>query len=142
MSGSCGWFPMSPKEIRAWVEAHRHELPTTLAQLATFPIPFRKVIVNVASPDLRTALWREHLATFLGDSSALSPEQQAFVSETSEQIPTLLAAPAPNPTIMDWEARMAVPFSRHEASRMFGTVGPPEPPEGLSLPPDALPSRG
>jgi hypothetical protein len=141
MSGSCGWFPLRPKEIRAWVEAHRHELPTTLAQLAMVPIPFRMVIVKALSPDLRTALWREHLATFLGDGSALSPEQQAFVVETCEQIPNLLAAPAPNPTIIDWEARMARLFSRGEASRMFGTVGPPEPPEGLPLPPDALPNR-
>ena len=26
-----------------------------------------------------------------------------------------------------------------QASRMFGTLGPPEPPEGLPIPPDALP---
>jgi hypothetical protein len=116
-------------------------LPTTLAELAVFPTPFRKVIVNFVSPQARTALWREHLATFVGDRSDLSREQQPFVADASVQLPTLFVAPAPNPTILDWEARMSRLLSRAEASRIFGTVGPPEPPEGLPLPADAKPSR-
>ena len=40
MSGSCGWFPMRRDEIEAWVEAHKSELPRTLAELATFPFRF------------------------------------------------------------------------------------------------------
>jgi hypothetical protein len=130
---------MRHDEIKAWVEAHRDSLPTTLAELALFPIPFRKVIVNFVSPNARTALWREHLASFIGETSELSSEQQAFVAEASTNIPTLLAAPAPNPIMTDWEARMARLFSRTEAGRIFGMVGPPEPPGGLPLPGARLP---
>jgi hypothetical protein len=126
---------------RGAVDVKPHELPTTLAELAVFPTPFRKVIVNFVSPQARTALWREHLATFVGDRSDLSREQQPFVADASVQLPTLFVAPAPNPTIIDWEARMSRLLSRAEASRIFGTVGPPEPPEGLPLPADAKPSR-
>lgn len=82
--------------IRAWVESHRHELPTTPAGLSAFPIPFRTVIVNFVSPELRTALWLEHLATNVGEASTLSPEQQEFVTATAAKLPTLMSAPAPS----------------------------------------------
>jgi hypothetical protein len=140
MSGSCGRFPMRREEIRDWVVAHRDELPTTLAGLAAYPIEFRKVILNFVSPDQRLAFWREHLATFVGDNSVLSADQRTFVAESVAQLPELFSAPAPNPTILGWEAKMARLFSRQEAARIFGTVGPPEPPDGLPLPPGAQPS--
>ena len=41
---------MKHEDIVAWVEAHRDTLPTTLAELSAFPVPFRKVIVNSVSP--------------------------------------------------------------------------------------------
>ena len=140
MSGSCGWFPMKADEIRAWVEAHQDALPSTLAELSQLPIPFRKVIVAFISPERRVAFWREHMTTFVGPDSKLTAEQQAFVQESSHNLPSLLAAPAPNPVIVAWEARMVGLFSRLEAGPIFGMVGPPEPPEGLPLPADARPA--
>ena len=140
MSGSCGWFPMRREEIRDWVVAHKDELPTTLAGLAVYPIPFRKAILAFVSHDQRVVLWREHLSSFLNGSATLSSDQQAFVAESIAQLPALLSAPAPNPAIIDWETRMARLFSREEAARIFGNVGPPEPPGGLPLPPGAQPS--
>lgn len=137
----CGWFPMRRAEIVAWVERHRDELPTTLAELARLPMPFRSVIVNTVEPERRTGLWTEHLQSFLGPASSLSTPQQEFVAATIRELPQLLSAPAPNPTMSDWEARAAKVLSRAEAATLFARIGPPEPPEGLPLPPDALPDR-
>jgi hypothetical protein len=131
---------MRRDEIKAWVETHRDQLPTTVAGLSLFPIPFRAMIVNSLAPELRSAIWCEHLETFVGGNSTLSPEQQEFVAQSAERIPTLLSGPAPNATIVEWEARMARLFSRAEAAQIFGMVGPPEPPEGLPLPLGAKPS--
>jgi hypothetical protein len=139
MGGACGWFPMSRDEIRAWVEAHQDALPTTLAELSTFPVPFRKVIVGFIPHDTRLALWREHLTGIAREDQELTPEQRAFVQEAAVLVPSLMAAPAPNPIIVAWEARMGGLFSRPQASRIFGTLGPPEPPGGLPLPADARP---
>jgi hypothetical protein len=135
----CGWFPMRREEIVAWVERHRHELPTTLAELARFPMPFRSVIVNAVEPERRTRFWAEHLQCLLGSQSELSVQQQDFVSATIADLPRLLSAPAPNAVMSDWEARAAQVFTRAEASKLFATLGPPEPPGGLPLPPDATP---
>ena len=65
MPGSCGWFPLSHAEIERWVERHRDDLPRTLGELSLLPIPSRKVIVRAVSSEVRIALWRAHLATFL-----------------------------------------------------------------------------
>ena len=138
MGANCGWFPMSHDEILAWVEAHKHSLPNTLAELSAFPIPFRKAIVAFVPPEVRLRFWREHLETFIS-SGALTEEQNAFVQETSDELPTFFAAPSPNPTLKAWEARATKLFSRQDAARIFGTVGPPDPPEGLPLPSDAKP---
>ena len=138
MGANRGWFPMDQDEILAWVEAHKEALPTTLTELSTFPIPFRKVIVAFVPPEVRLRFWREHLESFMA-SGTLTAEQSAFVLETSDQLSTLLAAPGPNPTLKAWEARATRLFSRQEAASIFGNVGPPEPPEGLPLPSDAKP---
>jgi hypothetical protein len=141
MSGSCGWFPMKHGEIAAWVEAHRDSLPQTLAELSEFPIAFRKVIVNMVSPELRTSLWREHLGTFIGPQSALSPEQQELVRDAQDQLPELFGGSQANfeTRAKALEDRMRLLITPQQAAQIFGTLGPPEPPEGLPLPADAHP---
>lgn len=138
---NCGWFPMRRAESIAWVERHQHELPTTLDELARLPMPFRSVIVNAVEPARRAHFWSEHLQSFLGPTSTLSAPQQEFVATTIPELPKLLSAPAPNAVMIDWEARAAKVFSRAEAAALFAAIGPPEPPEGLPLPPDAYPDK-
>jgi hypothetical protein len=142
MAGSCGWFPMKHDEIVAWVEAHRDTLPQNLAELSTFPIAFRTVIVNKVSPELRMSLWREHLNTFIAPDSTLTADQQTLVRDAIEELPVLFGT---SRTVFETRAkaledRMRDLISRQQAVEMFGTVGPPEPPGGLPLPADAQPS--
>jgi hypothetical protein len=137
MPGSCGWFPLPHDEIVAWVETHADELPQTLTELSTFPMAFRRVIVNFVSPERRTRFWQEHLRTFLGAHSTLSAEQRAFVAETIERLPDIFESPRPEgqAQMHRLEDRMRVLFAREQAAAMFAMVGAPEPPEGLPLPP-------
>jgi hypothetical protein len=135
----CGWFPLNRNEIHAWVERHRDELPTTLAELARFPMRFRTDIVNSAEPQRRIAFWTEHLQSFLGPQSEFSAAQQEFIAATLLELPALLSTRGPKPALSDWEARASKVFTRMEAGRLFAMIGPPEPPGGLPLPPDALP---
>jgi len=139
--GSCEWFPLRPAQGAAWVEAHRDRLPQTLDELARLPMPFRRAIVNTVPPAVRTALWREHLASFVGPGSALTPEQQAFVRETIVELPVIFDGPdgVGHERARRLEARMAELLTRQQAARIFATLGPPEPPGGLPLPPDAAP---
>src|SRR5687768_278387 len=108
MSGQCSWFPLRPDEIRAWIEAHRHELPQTLPELSRFPIPFRKAIVRVLPSEVRIALWRDHLTSFIGPGSALTADQQALVRDAIAELPVVFGG---SPTIsqasaLALEARM------------------------------------
>ncbi|MES2176287.1 MAG: bacteriocin fulvocin C-related protein [Gemmatimonadota bacterium] len=133
---------MRHEEIVAWVEAHRDKLPRTLAELSTFPIPFRKVVVNAASHEQRLSFWREHFRTFTGEDSSLNAEQRAFVLEASEMLPELFGGTRESfqARAREFEERMLGVFSREQAGLIFAVLGPPEPPGGLPLPPDAHPS--
>lgn len=137
MPGSCGWFPLPYDEIVAWVESHADELPTTLAELSVYPTAFRRVIVNFVSPERRTSFWQEHLRTFLGPDSTLNADQRALVEETIERLPDIFASSQVEgqAKMRPLEDRMRVLFARDQAAAMFAMVGPPEPPEGLPLPP-------
>ena len=134
---SCGWFPLPHNEIVAWVDEHRDSLPTTLAELSTFPVPFRKVIVNADSPEQRTQFWTEHLRTFLEPRAGLAADQRAFVEETIPFLASIFGSPLleAQAKMRPIEARMSQLFTRPQCAAMFGTIGPPEPPEGLPLPP-------
>lgn len=137
---SCGWFPMSQQQIRDWLDRHPEALPQTLDELARFPVAFRRVMINAVAPEVRVRLWREHLETFLRPESVLNEPQRQLIAASIARLPDLLAAPAPNPVIIELERQIATVFSRPEAARVFALIGPPEPAEGLPLPPDALPA--
>ena len=137
MSGSCGWFPLPYDEIVAWVESHVDQLPQTLAEISAFPVAFRRVIVNRVSPEVRTSFWRDHMRTFLAPDSTLNAAQRAFVEETIDELPLIFGSPLTEARVRmrTLEDRMRELFAREQASAIFGMVGPPEPPEGLPLPP-------
>jgi hypothetical protein len=126
------------------VRAHEHELPTTLAELSRYPIPFRKAIVDVVGPERRGAFWREHLATFLTPDAGLTPPQRALVEDAIVELPAIFAVPRADgeTRARALEDRMRTTITREQAHRIFGTLGPLEPPGGLSIPPDALPPSG
>jgi hypothetical protein len=135
--GSCGWFPLPHDEIVAWVDEHRDTLPTTLAELSTFPVAFRKVIVNAVAPEQRTQFWEAHLRTFLAPDAGLTAEQRAFVAETIPLLAGIFGSPLreSQAKMLPLEERMRQLLSRQQCIAIFGMVGPPEPPEGLPLPP-------
>ncbi|MEP6619404.1 MAG: hypothetical protein ABJE47_08815 [bacterium] len=137
MSGSCGWFPLPYEEIVAWVERHASELPQTLAELSRYPTAFRRVIVNRVSPELRTLFWSDHVRTFLDADAALTAEQRAFLEGALGELPGIIGSPLVEgqARIRPIEERTRTLFTREQAAAMFGMVGPPEPPEGLPLPP-------
>ena len=132
MADQCGW-----SEIHAWVAAHRDVLPRTLADLATFPIAYRRAIFAASPPDVRATFWREHWAPFLAPDSPLSPEQQAFLREAEAALPALMGDDRTSVQVQlrAFEDRMRAVFSRQEAGALFATLGPAEPPEGLPAPP-------
>jgi hypothetical protein len=136
---SCGWFPLNPKQIGDWLDRHPEALPNSLADIVRLPVAFRRIMVGRVSPEVRVRLWREHLQTFLRSDSPLSETQRELVVSSISRLSELLAAPGPNPGLNEWERQIAAVFSRPEAAHVFGMLGPPEPPEGLPLPPDALP---
>jgi hypothetical protein len=137
MMSSCGWFPLPHNEIVEWVEQHRDALPTTLAELSTFPVPFRKVIVNSVGSEQRTRFWEEHLRTFLEPHAGLTAEQRAFVAEAIPLLAGIFGSQLAEAQakMRPLEAHMASVFTRQQCAAIFGMVGPPEPPEGLPLPP-------
>jgi len=107
---SCEWFPISRSEIRAWIREHPEALPATLADISRFPMAFRRIFVNEVSPDVRLRLWLQHFETFLRPEAGLTEQQRDMIVATAAEMPQLLAAPAPNPTIIDWERRAAMVF--------------------------------
>ncbi len=141
MSDSCSWFPLTRAQIRDWVQRHADALPQTLAELSQYPMPFRNVIVATVPPDVQVALWREHVASFLGPTSALGEEQQALLRDAIAELPLIFNAERPEMErrMRALEDRMRVLLTRDQAGRIFGMLGPPEPPGGLPLPPDTHP---
>ena len=131
MSDQCGW-----NKIDAWVAAHQDGLLQKLAELACYPMAYRRAIIGAVSPSVREAIWREHLGGFLGPESRLSPAQQDFVREAMAALPTLMAEDRETALALalEFKQRASLLFSRQQACLIFVTLGPPEPPEGLPVP--------
>jgi hypothetical protein len=145
MPDACGWFPLTREQIQAWVERHSHELPQTLSEISRFPMPFRKAIVAAVAPEIRAALWKAHMESFLTPPSELTEPQRELVRDAMVELPVILTRldvagqRAGERELQALQGRARDLMVPEQIMRIFGTLGPPEPPEGLPLPPDALP---
>ena len=138
---SCGWFPMSQQEIGEWLDRHPEALPRSLEDLAPFPMAFRRVMVNRVAPDVRVKLWQDHLATFLREGAALTESQRRVIESAMLRMPELVGESSGSmEAIRDLEREASAVFSREEMRLLLATIGAPEPPGGLPLPPDAMPA--
>lgn len=122
--------------VLAWVKARRDRLPTTLAELARYPMAYRRVIVGAVSSPVRVHLWQEHLESFLSPVSPLTQQQQAFVRECRDTVHRIFTEPVDREALHAWGERGRRILGPEQALRILATLGPPEPPGGLPLPPD------
>src|SRR5690349_4603033 len=97
---------------------------------------YRRVIIGVVPAPIRVRMWQEHLESFLGASSPLGPEQQAFVRECRDAVHRILTEPIDREALHAWGDRGRRILGPEHALRILATLGPPEPPGGLPLPPD------
>lgn len=121
-------------EIVSWVLAHREVLSAGLSTIVTYPISFRKVIVDMMSPAQRLTVWRQHLAAAAA-APELSEAQRVVVLETAAELAKIFSSPI---AMRDWQQRANRLFTASERHAIFGTLGPLEPPGGLPLPQDAM----
>lgn len=128
MPDSHGRHEPSFAQIDHWIDAHPEQLPRTLAELSTYPMTFRRVIVTRVAPAVRTALWQAHLRTFLGPDFTLAPARRAFVEETIDRCPDLFGRTHADAQtkVLALKPRIAALFSREQATALFGTIGSPE----------------
>ena len=130
---------MHYEEIVKWVDTHRDSLPQDLTELSTYPMPFRRVIVNKVPAEVRAAMWCDHLSSFLGPGSGLSSDDQAYLRELIVDVPAAVVGPAETARerFVAFSMRCKGQFAPALAMRLFETIGPLEPPGGLPLPADA-----
>jgi hypothetical protein len=141
MNGSCG-SPVQREAIRAWIDAHATELPCTLAELISYPMVFRRVIARALPLEQRVAVWREHLETVCSAFTSDTPAQRALIADVIEELPILLSEDLER-TEASMQAlgpRMRELLTHEQLIDAFASLGPPEPPEGLPLPPGAHPN--
>ena len=129
MAGFPNWIAT---EIIAWVMAHKEVLTADLETISKYPIPFRKVIVNMMPGDNRIAVWREHLAAAAAADPTLDDAQRAFVAECSANLHSVMHSESARDELA---ARSMQVLTTAQNSAIFATLGPPEPPGGLPLPP-------
>lgn len=73
---------------RAWVEAHKAVLPTTLEGIAAMPYSYRRVILYALPIEQQGALWREHWTAFITPAAERTPLQHRIVAGLSGPLTT------------------------------------------------------
>ena len=68
-------------EAAAWVNDNISDLPTTLDELSSFPVTYRKAIQMDLEPAVRADLWRDHVQSYLSQHPELNQEQAAILRE-------------------------------------------------------------
>jgi hypothetical protein len=86
--------PLRPCEVVAtWVAAHKANLPTTLAELATFSKAYQRSIYASMTPAVRVSIWREHLTPYLAPAAGLNEAQRALVRHVLDELEVLVTDP-------------------------------------------------
>lgn len=129
---------IDPEQIQRWVLSHAETLPTSLGALAAFPMDFRKAIAAAANPSTRLHFWSDHLEFFLTSPSDLDTVQQNLIRMVLVELQRLgdLDRAKGDEVFRDLVTRASSSLSPELVHRVFGMLGPPEPPQGLPLPSD------
>lgn len=122
-SSAAGPEPPECVEAARWVRAHPGALPTTLAELSTFSLAYRRAIYEALPDQARTALWREHMEGFLHPGGELSDVQRAALREVIVQLPAFTRRNADRALVKAVEQRVAGTFDKDLRVRVFATLG-------------------
>lgn len=68
-------------EARAWVKQNARNLPTTYEAFIQQPMMYRRLMMEVMSPETKSALWRQHFVLYLEQHPSLTAEQKDVVHE-------------------------------------------------------------
>jgi hypothetical protein len=64
-----------------WASAHSATLPQTLEGLAAYPVAYRPAILTTLTPEVKAAMWKEHLARWANSSR---PDQRDVIRRAME----------------------------------------------------------
>lgn len=65
----------------AWLDAYHGPLPSTLEELARYPVAQRMVILTSLDPQTRSRIWREHFQRHLDQDANLTSDQRAVLED-------------------------------------------------------------
>jgi hypothetical protein len=132
--------PQAPCEIVAqWVNENREAIPQTLVGLSKLPMAYRRAAVATLPMSVRRSLWREHISSFISDSTRLTTDQRSIIRTTlahlDEYVDTTGAGKAARIRDGLTTARVNAVFGDSLAAAIFATLGPADPVvKGKALP--------
>ena len=115
-----------------WVGAHAQTLPTTLAELSAYPLPYRRAIYSSMPAERKALVWRQQMALLMASSTEWSQRQRDLL----DHVQTLLVPGAfmkgtpAHAALLDpvLEQTLRSEFSEHILS--FGELGVGVQPQG------------
>lgn len=116
---------------RSWAEANQKQLPQHYAAVVQYPVEYRRAIFAKSSPQVRSALWLEHLRSYQTIHPHLSSAQIQVIDRAAATFADEAIFEKGPSTDVDRrltslrEAAVAA-FGETEASALLATLGPVE----------------
>jgi len=128
----------------AWVEANQDKLPQRYADIAAYPMAYRRAIFSELGPEIQRTMWLDHLDSYRA-THKLTREQSELIdraTELAKNVCSFDAAPAKG-SDFDRRAQELTDAVKHafgddEARALLKTLGPVEDPIAASLEPDGI----
>lgn len=112
-------------EIASWVAAMDDRLPTSLAEISSYPISYRRGIMGGLTPTQRTSVWREHLLTFLANGNGLEQTHRQFIESALADLGAVFENGGLDDEAVDEFRDHAQRTLGHDlAFRVFANIGP------------------
>jgi hypothetical protein len=110
---------------RTWAIEHKGALPKTEAELERFSSPYRKAIYTAMTVPERTALWHEHLRSYLNNPTDFSAEQIQLIREFDSKLGIYMDETSGKAAVEgdQVEARAKALFGKVLAGEIFATIG-------------------
>lgn len=113
-----------------WVKANSAQLPNTLATISTFPIAYRRAIVDTLPPEAQAQLWREHTET-LARRPTISVTQRQETLEIAQSIKPVLYDRRNESQVAEGDAlravltaKIAAAYPDQDERVLFSVMGP------------------
>lgn len=115
------------QDFVTYMQAGGVPMPTTLAEISGYTMPYRRAFLRTMAPAAVAKLWQEQLRQAAATDEDLSPNQRKLLMTLANRLPTFMADSTGREQLLAMEPALIDMFGKEKSRTLFIQIGSDDP---------------